>query len=171
MNTDLVDFKRVVNHIVDRFEFTLDAEDQPKSYRIIRRFTNRDIFVDIDQDRMTQVIDNLINNAIKYSPDGGDVIIRIEDQRDSVIFSVQDQGLGISPVDIGHLFERFYRVDKARSREQGGSGLGLAIAKEVIELHGGKIWVESQEGHGSTFSFELPFTNIDDFDGDWGDMI
>lgn len=171
LNTDLVDFKRVVNHIVDRLEFTLDAEDQPKSYRIIRRFTNRDIFVDIDQDRMTQVIDNLINNAIKYSPDGGDVIIRIEDQRDSVIFSVQDQGLGISPVDIGHLFERFYRVDKARSREQGGSGLGLAIAKEVIELHGGKIWVESQEGHGSTFSFELPFTNVDDFEGDWGDMI
>ena len=171
LNTDLVDFKRVVNHIVDRLEFTLDAEDQPKSYRIIRRFTNRDIFVDIDQDRMTQVIDNLINNAIKYSPDGGDVIIRIEDQRDSVIFSVQDQGLGISPVDIGHLFERFYRVDKARSREQGGSGLGLAIAKEGIELHGGKIWVESQEGHGSTFSFELPFTNVDDFEGDWGDMI
>lgn len=116
---------------------------------------------------MTQVIDNLINNAIKYSPDGGKITIGLEDNRDSVIFSVSDQGLGISQVDAEHLFERFYRVDKARSREQGGSGLGLAISKEVVELHGGRIWVESIENEGSTFSFELPFTSMDELEGEW----
>ncbi|WP_028125152.1 ATP-binding protein [Eremococcus coleocola] len=167
LQKDLVDFKRVVDHIVDRMEFTLESGQRDKNYKIVRHYTPRDIYVDIDQDRMTQVIDNLINNAIKYSPDGGKITIGLEDNRDSVIFSVSDQGLGISQVDAEHLFERFYRVDKARSREQGGSGLGLAISKEVVELHGGRIWVESIEDEGSTFSFELPFTSMDELEGEW----
>lgn len=167
LDKELVDFKRIVDHILDRVEFTLQSEGTADHYQIVRDYTSRDIYVDIDQDRMTQVIDNLLNNALKYSPDGGQITIRIEDNLQSVVFSVIDQGLGISQADQEHLFERFYRVDKARSRAQGGSGLGLAISKEVIELHGGKVWVNSVEGQGSQFSFELPYANYDDLDEEW----
>ena len=152
---ELIDFKRIVNHIVDRFEFTLDSQE--KKYTIKRQFTPREIYLEIDQDRMTQVIDNIMSNAIKYSPDGGEVIVKIVDNPHTVVLSIIDEGLGIPQKDLPHLFERFYRVDKARSRDQGGTGLGLAISKEVIELHGGKIWVESKENHGSTFFIELPY--------------
>ena len=83
--------------------------------------------------------------------------------------SIKDQGLGIPQKDIPHLFQRFYRVDKARSREQGGTGLGLAISKEIIELHGGKIWATSVEGKGSTFGFDLPYLQMDFDDEGWDD--
>src|SRR5699024_9952768 len=82
---------------------------------------------------------------------------KIVDNPHTVVLSITDEGLGISQKDLLHLFERFYRVDKARSRDQGGTGLGLAISKEVIELHGGEIWVESKENQGSTFFVELPY--------------
>lgn len=165
LQTDFVDLKRVVNHIIDRFELTLDAKERSeKNYKIVREFTSRYIYVNIDQDRITQVIDNLISNAIKYSPDGGTITVKIEDRRDTVVIRVIDEGLGISQADIEHLFDRFYRVDKARSREQGGSGLGLAISKEVIELHGGHIWVNSLEGQGSVFSFDLPYNDFNELD-------
>ncbi|AXY24661.1 cell wall metabolism sensor histidine kinase WalK [Suicoccus acidiformans] len=167
LDKDYVNFKRIVNHILDRVEFTMASEDADKHYEIKRDFTSREIYVDIDQDRMTQVIDNLLNNAIKYSPDGGTITVSIRDNHQSVIFSVRDEGIGISQADMEHLFERFYRVDKARSREQGGSGLGLAISKEVVELHGGNIWVESVEGEGSVFNFELPYTSFDDIEEEW----
>ena len=119
---------------------------------------------------MMQVIDNIMNNAIKYSPDGGVVTVKLEDLHSSIVVSISDQGLGIPPKDIPHLFDRFYRVDKARSREQGGTGLGLAISKEVIELHGGKIWAESVENQGSTFTFELPYANFGVEDEGWDDV-
>lgn len=167
LQTDYIDLKRVMNHILDRLEFTLESKEYDKGYRIIREFTNRDIYVDIDQDRMTQVIDNILNNAVKYSPDGGKITVKIEDNHRSVIVRIADEGLGISKQDAQKLFDRFYRVDKARSREQGGSGLGLAISKEVIELHGGSIWVDSIEGKGSTFNFELPYTEFSDFEEEW----
>lgn len=168
LRTDYVDLKRVVNHILDRLEFTLDSDFSGENYKIVREFTSRDIYVDIDQDRMTQVIDNILNNAVKYSPDGGTIRVKIEDNHRSVIVRISDEGLGISKQDSERLFDRFYRVDKARSREQGGSGLGLAISKEVIELHGGTIWVDSVEGEGSTFNFELPYTEFADIDEEWG---
>ena len=167
LNKEYVDLKRIIDHILDRINFTLQSESDQPNHEIVREFTSRDIYVEIDQDRMTQVIDNLLNNAMKYSPDGGKITVRIEDNHQSVVISVIDQGLGISKSDQEHLFERFYRVDKARSREQGGSGLGLAISKEVIELHGGHIWVNSIEGKGSCFSFELPYTSFDDIDEEW----
>lgn len=168
LNKDYVDLKRVLNFILDRLEFTVANDPDGENYRIVREFTPRDIYVDIDQDRMTQVIDNLLNNAIKYSPDGGTVTVRLSEEQGFVKVSVIDEGLGISKSDAERLFERFYRVDKARSREQGGSGLGLAISKEVIELHGGQIWVESVEGKGSNFSFTLPSTSFEDIEEDWG---
>lgn len=165
LETDFVDLKRILNHIIDRMEFKVDIEQT--NYHFERDFTRRDVFVDIDQDRMTQVFDNLLNNAVKYSPDGGMIKIKVQDTHHSVIVSVTDQGIGISKADTEYLFERFYRVDKARSREQGGSGLGLAISKEVVELHGGQIWVDSIPGKGSTFSVELPFTIFEDLE-EWG---
>lgn len=167
---EYIDFKRIVNHILDRFEFTLDSSDSPKKYNFIRKFTTRDIYVEIDQDRMTQVIDNLMNNAIKYSPDGGTIEIKLEDNQNSVIMSVRDEGLGVPQKDLPFLFDRFYRVDKARSRDQGGTGLGLAITKEVIEMHGGRIWADSIENQGSIFSFELPYTTFELEDEGWDDF-
>lgn len=166
LNIEFIDLKRVVDHIVDRLEFT--QKEIGTKYNIQREYTTNEVFVEIDQDRMIQVIDNLLNNAIKYSPDGGSITVKIVDSHDKVYLSVTDEGLGISKADAEHLFERFYRVDKARSREQGGSGLGLAISKEVVEMHDGRIWVDSVEQQGSTFTIELPLAELDDFD-DWGD--
>jgi len=100
---------------------------------------------------------NLIDNAIKYGHADGKVIVdarRGPDGRAEI--SVTDDGQGIPPEATGRVFERFYRVDKARSREQGGTGLGLAIVKHIIQLHGGEVWVQSEVGKGSTFSFSLP---------------
>ena len=100
---------------------------------------------------------NIMNNAIKYSPDGGIITVRLLETHNHVIMSISDQGLGIPRKDLGRIFDRFFRVDKARSRKQGGTGLGLAISKEVINMLGGQIWVDSVEGHGSTFYISLPY--------------
>jgi two-component system sensor histidine kinase VicK len=113
-----------------------------------------------------QVIDNIMNNAIKYSPEGGVITARLVETHNHVILSIADQGLGIPRKDINKVFDRFYRVDKARSRQQGGTGLGLAISKEVVEALGGRIWVDSQEGKGSTFYISLPYEPLEEGD-DW----
>jgi signal transduction histidine kinase len=100
---------------------------------------------------------NLVHNAVKFSPDGGPVIVRTAVDGDDVVTSIQDHGVGIPRGARERVFERFYKVDRARQRgEVGGTGLGLAIARHVIEQHGGRIWVDSREGVGSTFSFALP---------------
>ncbi len=108
-----------------------------------------------NDDRLGQVLVNLLHNAVKFSPDGGNVVVRVEATTEDVILSVQDHGVGIPKADQARVFERFYKADKAR-RRGGGTGLGLAIARHVVEAHGGRIWVESEEGRGSTFSFALP---------------
>jgi len=110
-----------------------------------------------DEDRITQVLVNLVANAIQYTPEGGDVTISAELQNDDVYISVKDSGIGIPSEHIANLFTRFYRVDKSRSRNAGGgSGIGLTIARHLVEAHGGRIWVESKgEGQGSIFSFSL----------------
>ena len=128
-----------------------------KNYSIKREFTQRDLWVEVDPDKFIQVIDNIMNNAIKYSPDGGVITCRLVETHEHVLLSITDQGLGIPKKDVGRIFNRFFRVDKARSRAQGGTGLGLAISREVIEMHNGRIWVESVEGKGSTFYITLPY--------------
>jgi len=110
--------------------------------------------VGIDREQIQQVILNLAHNAIKFTPAGGRITVSTEIQQDSVIISIVDTGIGISKEDLPHVFERFYKADKARSG--GGTGLGLAIARHIIQAHGGSIQVSSQEGEGSTFSFRLP---------------
>ena len=109
-----------------------------------------------DEQKIKQLILILVDNAIKYTPNGGKVIVRHEkSESNRAIFSVQDSGIGIAPEDQEKIFERFYRVDKVRSREMGGNGLGLAIAMEILKLHDGKIFVDSEPGHGTKFTVEL----------------
>jgi two-component system phosphate regulon sensor histidine kinase PhoR len=111
-----------------------------------------------DGARLGQVVVNLVHNAVKFSPDGGDVIVRVAVVDGEVVTAVEDHGVGIPRAAQGRVFERFYKVDRARQRGEtgGGTGLGLSIARHVIEQHGGRIWVTSEEGVGSTFSFALP---------------
>ena len=167
---EFINMNELVVHIVSRFEMVLQSEPyREKNYRILTDITQRDLWVELDQDKITQVLDNIINNAIKYSPDGGRIIVRLMETHTDLIVSVSDEGLGIPRKDIPHLFDRFYRVDKARSRAMGGSGLGLAIAKEVVQLHGGKIWVNSIENKGSTFFVSLPYVPFEE-DGEWDEF-
>ena len=168
LNREFVSINELVAHIIDRFEMELKTEQyRNKKYTIERDFTQRTLWVEIDQDKFIQVIDNIMNNAIKYSPDGGKITCKLMETHNSVVISITDEGLGIPRKDIGHVFDRFYRVDKARARSMGGTGLGLAISKEVVQLHGGKIWVTSVENKGSTFFISLPYIPMDEED-EWG---
>lgn len=112
--------------------------------------------VDADPRRIEQVLRNLLDNATKYSPDGGLVVVRGEAHDDEVIISVSDQGVGIAPEHLNRLFEKFFRVEFGLGRHVVGSGLGLPIARTIVESHGGRIWAESQVGEGSTLYFTLP---------------
>lgn len=111
----------------------------------------------VDEDRITQVLTNLIGNALQYTPEGGKVEVSAMSSGDDVHISIADTGIGIAAEDLPHLFTRFYRVEKSRSRAGGGSGIGLTIARHLVEAHGGRIWVESPgPGKGSTFTFAMP---------------
>lgn len=163
---ELTNAKRLLSHVLDRFDMMLKSEEYAgKNYQIKRDFTNRDIWIDVDTDKMVQVLDNILNNAIKYSPDGGIITCRLMETHNQVVMSFSDQGLGIPKKDLPHIFDRFYRVDKARARSMGGTGLGLAITKDVVQYHGGKIWAESTEGKGTTFYISLPYVPYEE--GDW----
>ncbi|MBD5068649.1 MAG: cell wall metabolism sensor histidine kinase WalK [Lactobacillus sp.] len=162
LDLELVNLNELFNYILNRFDMMLekdnnDTREIKKNYTIKRDFTDKDLWVEIDTDKIIQVVDNIMNNAIKYSPDGGVITCRLLETHNHVIMSISDQGLGMPKKELAHIFERFYRVDKARSRAQGGTGLGLAISKEVIEMHHGRIWVDSTEGKGSTFYISLPY--------------
>jgi len=109
-----------------------------------------------DRDRLIQVLSNLVNNAVKYSPDGGTVTLSSRVEGRFALISVTDTGLGIPQDEIGHVFERFRRVRSGAAQSIPGTGLGLTIVKQIVEMHGGKIWVESAVGHGSSFHFTVP---------------
>ncbi len=118
---------------------------------------NYNVPIDVlcDQDKIGQVLTNLINNAINYSKEGGSIEVRFFDIEDNVLIEVSDDGIGMDEIHLNRIFERFYRVDKSRARNQGGTGLGLAIVKHIVEAHGQSINVRSTKGKGSTFSFTL----------------
>lgn len=139
----------LIGSIVSDFQFTT------KSYSIINNARSKTI-VFADRERIAQVLVNLISNAIKYSPNGDKVIISSMKDSDSVIVSVKDFGLGIPKEEQGKIFERFFRVKAKREMDISGLGLGLYISFEIISQHKGKLWVDSNEGKGSTFSFSLP---------------
>ena len=118
------------------------------------------IYVEGDRSRLQQVIVNLVANAIKYTQEGGEVEVNVRADRGTAVLEVSDNGAGISAHALGHVFERFYRADKARSRNSGGAGLGLAIVKAICTAHGAEIKVSSEEGHGSRFTVELPLLDV-----------
>jgi len=152
INPTWVDFVTFFNYIIDRFEMTKE-----RNVHFRRLFPKEAVFVEIDEDKLTQVIDNIISNALKYSPEGGTITFRVKVLDDKIEVSISDQGIGIPKENIQKVFERFYRVDRARTRQLGGTGLGLAIAKEMIGAHGGDIWAKSKEGKGTTILFTLPY--------------
>jgi len=122
------------------------------------------IYVEGDRSRLQQVIVNLVANAIKYTQEGGEVEVNVRGDRGTAVLEVSDNGVGISAHALPHLFERFYRADKARSRNSGGAGLGLAIVKAICTAHGAEINVSSKEGHGSRFTVELPLLDVPEGD-------
>ena len=156
LDVELINFTAFITFILNRFD-KIRAQDQEKKYELVRDYPINSVWIEIDTDKMTQVIDNILNNAIKYSPDGGKITVSMKTTDDQMILSISDQGLGIPKQDLPKIFDRFYRVDRARSRAQGGTGLGLAIAKEIIKQHNGFIWAKSEYGKGSTFTIVLPY--------------
>ncbi|WP_068774800.1 cell wall metabolism sensor histidine kinase WalK [Paenibacillus sp. FJAT-26967] len=115
-----------------------------------------DIKLYADRDRLTQIVVNLLSNALKFTPPQGEVTVEAREEKSSVLLTVRDTGAGISPTDLPYLFERFYRGDKSRNRKSGGSGLGLAIVQKLVQAHGGEVWAESSQG--AVFYVRLPFS-------------
>jgi signal transduction histidine kinase len=139
---------------------TDDIEHRTREHRFLLDFPSHFPIVDADPDRIAQVLRNLLDNAVKYSPQGGWVVVRGEVREDEIVVSVADQGVGIAPEHLNRLFEKFFRVKSALGRHVVGSGLGLPIAQTIVESHGGRIWAESQVGQGSTFYFTLPLRGL-----------
>ena len=156
LDVEMINFTAFITFILNRFD-KMRGSDEEKKYDLVRDYPITSVWIEIDTDKMTQVIDNILNNAIKYSPDGGKITVTMKTTDDQMILSISDQGLGIPKQDLPRIFDRFYRVDRARSRAQGGTGLGLAIAKEIVKQHEGFIWAKSEYGKGSTFTIVLPY--------------
>ncbi len=149
-----------IRTVVDMSVAWCSAPAHQADVSIIEEVSNMDLTVLADERQLVTAVRNLIDNAIKYSEPGSTVIVRANaDVADRVVLAVVDQGCGIPERDIQRVFERFYRVDRARSRDTGGSGLGLSIVRHIIDNHAGAITVTSSEGHGSTFSIALPHAN------------
>ena len=155
---EFIDINKLIEQISDRFELTHPEKN------FIKYIPKTPIFVEGDQDKLTQVFDNIMNNAIKYSPNGKNITVRVRQNynHNRVSISIKDEGVGIPLVHIDKIFKRFYRVDKSRQRTMGGTGLGLALAKNIVEAHRGRIWAQSREGYGSIIFVTLPCENMDD---------
>lgn len=145
-----------IQEVINRTIKVLESQAKRKSISVNLNIPEGLPKILADETRISQVVLNLIDNAIKYTPDGGRVLISTSAKDRLVQVNVTDTGIGIPEKDIPRIFERFYRVDKARSRELGGTGLGLSIVKHIIQAHEGKVWVKSELGQGSTFSFTIP---------------
>jgi PAS domain S-box-containing protein len=150
MRTAAVDINDVLTEVVSR------AAPSATTVEFSPDLDPRLPIVSGDRDRLIQVVSNLVNNAVKYSPEGGAVTVSSRAEGGYALMSVSDNGLGIPPEEIGHVFERFRRVRSGAAQSIPGTGLGLAIVKQIVEMHGGKIWVESAVGHGSSFHFTIP---------------
>lgn len=147
-----------LNEIIGNSTQTISKFARDKNITLHLPSDENPIYVEADEDRLGQIVLNLVANAVNYTSDNGDIYIDAEERSSKVVLTVRDTGMGIPEEALDRLFERFYRVDKARSRHSGGTGLGLAIVKHLVESHEGKIYVKSVEGVGSTFTVELPKT-------------
>lgn len=139
---------------------TDDMARRTQKHRILLDFPDHFPIVDADPDRIAQVLRNLLDNAIKYSPQAGLIVVRGVVGEDEIVISVADQGVGIAPEHLNRLFDKFFRVKSGLGRHVVGSGLGLPIARTIVESHGGRIWAESQLEQGSTFYFTLPLQGL-----------
>jgi two-component system phosphate regulon sensor histidine kinase PhoR len=153
LNKESIPLQDLVSDVID---YVREAA-QKKKISITRSEPFPFLKIEVDRNYLEQVLINLTDNAIKYTPDGGRIVISaVERDGKEIEFSVRDNGIGIPKEDLPRIFERFYRVDKGRSQESGGTGLGLSIVKHLVQAHGGRTWVESRLGEGSTFFFTLP---------------
>lgn len=159
LEKSFVNFTDFFNHIIDRFEMM-----KKETIMFKRHIPKEPVIIEIDEDKVMQVLDNIISNANKYSPDGGRISFYLKKFEDEIEVSIADEGLGVPDEDLANVFDRFFRVDKARSREMGGTGLGLAIAREVIEAHGGRIWAERNKSKGTIIKFTLPYSDLPEDD-------
>lgn len=151
INLQRTDYVAFCDRIIDRFEMS-----KKQNIQFVRKLPKGTFYVQVDRDKLTQVIDNILSNAMKYSPEGGLITFRVIRKGQKIRTMISDQGVGIPKENLAKVFNRFYRVDRARSRKLGGTGLGLAIAKEMIEAQGGDIWAESEWNRGTTIHFILP---------------
>jgi len=159
MDADRLDLELDRLSVSQFVQSCLETAQRPATEKNLRVSANlKGSFPDIaaDRRRLAEVLQNLLDNAIQYTPSGGQIVVSASSDGDQVTFTVSDTGIGIPRTDQPRIFERFYRVDVARSREVGGTGLGLSIAKHLVEAHGGRIWVESEVGQGSKFHFTVP---------------
>jgi two-component system phosphate regulon sensor histidine kinase PhoR len=154
LRTDEVDLGTVIDSALERLRLYAERQDVRLHAELPAEAQERTIVG--DEERLEQLLINLIHNAVKFSPSDGEVAIRLGPREDEVLIEVEDHGVGIPRADIERIFERFYKVDRARVRGAGGTGLGLAIARHIAERHGGRIWASSEEGTGSTLSVLLP---------------
>jgi signal transduction histidine kinase len=159
------DLAELVTHTTDAMATAAAA----RNVRLERRMTDNLPLVSMDYHRISQVLRNLVDNALSHTGEGGCIIVEASRAGDWVLVSVSDTGEGIEPEDLPYVFDRFYRVDKSRTRATGGSGLGLTISKGLVEAHGGKMNVESRRGVGSRFYFTLPVFTEDDHAGERAD--
>ncbi len=158
MHFDQIDLKKLCEEVIDQFE---EKAEKKKIKLKLEASHHQKISVHADWQRITQVVTNLVSNAINYTPEEGEVTISFDVTKKNVTTFVSDTGEGIPTQHLSRIFERFYRVDKSRSREKGGTGLGLAIVKHILEGHGTKAEVTSTVGKGSVFSFKLPRSKSD----------
>jgi len=162
MKFENIDLHKLCAEVVDQFE----EKAADKKIKLKIQGDHPKIIVFADWQRITQVVTNLVSNAINYTPDGGEVTISFDMGKKNVTTYISDTGEGIPPEHLNRIFERFYRVDKSRSREKGGTGLGLAIVKHILEGHNSKADVQSVVGKGSVFSFKLHRSRHDSLDSD-----
>ena len=147
-----------VNELLEDVLTSFSGRAEESGIKLILKDTEGgdELKVEGDWHRLDQVFGNLVNNALRYTPEGGEITLSTARDKSSVLLTIQDSGEGIAPEDLPFIFDRFWKGDKSRSRASGGSGLGLAIARQLLTAHGGSISVESQEGKGTTFAVKLP---------------
>jgi signal transduction histidine kinase len=145
--------------ILERVTGTLQLQAAQKNISLnVELPKNMPNVIQADQALLHQAVYNLVENALKYTPEGGSVTINASTRDNSLIFSIADNGIGVSPDDLPRLFEKFYRGSQREARAQHGTGLGLAIVRSIAERHGGRVWVDSKLGKGSMFYLQIPLT-------------
>lgn len=152
LNREPLRLSVLVNAVLDDYR----GRPAAAAHQLVSELAPAPAEVSVDSLRITQALENLLDNALKYTPAGSRIVLKVAIAAREVEICVQDNGPGIPAEDLPHIFERFYRVDKGRSREKGGTGLGLSIMKHIVQLHGGRVWAESQPGQGTTIGFSLP---------------